>query len=478
MAKITLFRHLAKATMAMAALFSVQLAGAQEDVDFTKGVFFINEDWFGSNNSTVNYLLPDATDGNYWHYRVFQSSNPGKELGATAESGEIWNGKFYIICKQAQDASSSVTGGRITVADAKTMKVEYQIADIDPAGGQADGRSFLGVDEHKGYVSTSNGVWILDLDTHEITGQVEGAENEDSDLYKGQAGSMVRAAGKVFIASQDRGLLVVDPAEDKVTQTISFDIVDEDAGIGSVVVAKDGSLWCSVSSLSDSYGGGLAYLLRVDPETLATEVVDLPSTVNAPTNSWYAWTPDSFCASSVTNTLYWCGGEISYTPDEIFKFNVDTRVAESAMKLNDEGWFVYGCSMRVHPETDEIYVSLNTNWSQNFKVSRYSADGQKINEYPMIENYWYPALPVFAQSDGYSGVSDIRFESDEDVEISVASGSILILNADGKQVEIYNIAGSLLYNQTAASDTFTVADIFAKGIYVVKVGTTSRKICL
>lgn len=480
MTKITLFSCLTGAAVALSTLVATPKASAQDEVDFSEGVFILNEDWFGHNNSTVNYLLPDATDGNYWYYRVFKSNNEGVELGTTAASGEIWNGKFYIICKQDANEAFGATGGRINVADAKTMQVEYQISTIGSEDDQADGRSFVGVDEHKGYVSTSNGVWILDLDSHEIIGKIEGSDSGEESLYSGQSGTMVRAAGKIFIANQDLGLLVVDPAEDKVIQTISFDVVAEGAGIGSVVVAKDGSLWCSVAS--DGNGGTLPYLLCVDPETFATDVVDIPSDVYAPANSWYAWTPDGFCASSVTNTLFWNGGESSWDCGrEIFKFDVDNRSFEKIIDLTDDedGWSVYGCSMRVHPNTDELYLSLFQGWgSQNYTVRRYTADGQKIQDYPMIENYWFPSLPVFAQSDEFSGVAKLRMDIASDIVISSASGSIQVQNGAGEFVEVYTISGSLLYRQPVISDYYIVPSTFAPGIYVVKVGAATSKIRL
>ncbi|WP_233402413.1 DUF5074 domain-containing protein, partial [Segatella copri] len=43
--------------------------------------------------------------------------------------------------------------------------MEKQIQTIST---NADGRAFLGVDEHKGYVGTSNGIFILDLDKQEL----------------------------------------------------------------------------------------------------------------------------------------------------------------------------------------------------------------------------------------------------------------------------------------------------------------------
>ena len=121
----------------------------------------------------MNYILPDDPEGNYWHYRVIQTENPGKELGCTNQYGAIWNGRFYLIAKQAKDGGASITGGRITVADATTLKIIKQIENIAPDGSQCDGRGFVGVSASKGYVSTSNGIWILDLNKIEITGKVK-----------------------------------------------------------------------------------------------------------------------------------------------------------------------------------------------------------------------------------------------------------------------------------------------------------------
>ncbi|MDE6109211.1 MAG: DUF5074 domain-containing protein, partial [Muribaculaceae bacterium] len=56
---------------------------ARAETDYTDGVFIVNEDWYGHQNSTVNFLLPDDPDGNYWEYRVIQTENPGMELGCT-----------------------------------------------------------------------------------------------------------------------------------------------------------------------------------------------------------------------------------------------------------------------------------------------------------------------------------------------------------------------------------------------------------
>ena len=65
------------------------------EIDYTKGVFIVNEDWYGHQNSTVNYLIPDDPEGNYWEYRVIQKENPGVELGCTNQFGAIWHYRVY-----------------------------------------------------------------------------------------------------------------------------------------------------------------------------------------------------------------------------------------------------------------------------------------------------------------------------------------------------------------------------------------------
>ncbi|MDE6650443.1 MAG: DUF5074 domain-containing protein [Muribaculaceae bacterium] len=393
-------------------LLAIQLA-AHAETDYTKGVFIVNEDWYGHQNSTVNYLIPDDPDGNYWEYRVIQKENPGVQLGCTNQFGAIWHDRFYFIAKQEKDPGASVAGGRITVADAKTMKVLYQSALIDPSGAQCDGRGFLGIDSHKGYISSSNGVWVFDLDTYTVKGMIEGTDNPNAgddkpntdptgSLYYGQSGSMVMASGRVFLAHQQAGIIVIDPVNDSVSKVIDMNDVAEGAGIGSVIVAKDGSVWASVAKDTKGTGATLPYLLRVDPVTLSTEVITLESGVFAPSNSWYAWTPDTFCASSVTNTIYWSGGSNSwFTGKYVYKFDVDTRKASKIIDLDADGekWKIYGCSMRVHPVTDELYVSLYREFSiPTYLTRRYDSNGNRLRDYSMISNYWFPSLPVFPQS--------------------------------------------------------------------------------
>lgn len=426
-----------------ALLTAMASAVAAQEADYTKGIIWVNEDWYGHQNSTVNYLLPDDPAGEYWKYRVIQAENPGKELGCTNQYGAIWHGKLYLIAKQEKDPGAIITGGRITVADAKTLKILHQQSLIDPSGAQCDGRGFLGVDEHKGYISSSNGVWVFDLDTFTVRGQVEGSANpnagDDNDkpatdptgsLYHGQSGMMVSAAGKVFVAHQQYGVLVVDPVEDKVCDVISMDIVSEGAGIGSIVKSKDGYLWLSVAKNCQGTGSFLNCIVRLDPLTLSYEVIDIPDGMYPPSNTWYAWTPDAFVSSTVENCLYWKGGANRwFTGTKIYKFDCDTRQQSLFINLEDEGanWKLYGCAIGVHPLTDELYMALYHEFgTPTYITRRYSPQGEKIRDYQMITNYWFPSLPLFPQAEDGSGV----------VETVTAPGESLGM--------VFNLQGSLL----------------------------------
>lgn len=117
-----------------------------------------------------------------------------------------------------------------------------------------------------------------------------------------------------------------------------MDIVQEGAGIGSIVKSKDGMLWISVAKNVQGTGVSLPYIVRMDPATLDYEVIAIDEGLYGPANSWYAWTPDAFVASEVQNCLYWKGGANRwFTGSVIYKFDCDTREQSVFINLEEEG---------------------------------------------------------------------------------------------------------------------------------------------
>lgn len=438
-----------------AVLMAASINLSAENTDYTKGVFIVNEDWYGHQNSTINYLDPDAEDGEYWQYRVIQKENPGMELGCTNQFAAIWKGRMYCIAKQAKDPGAQIKGGRITVTDASTMKILFQNENIDPTGAQCDGRGFIGIDDEKGYISSSNGIWVFDLKNFEVTHRIEGTENPTGSLYSSQSGNMVMSAGKVFAAHQGLGILVINPQNDTVEKTISLDCVSSQAGVGSVITDRNGTVWASVTKDTSGSGAVINKLLKIDPRSLDSEVVNLPENISGPSNSWYAWTPDTFCASPKSPVLYWSGGKNSwFSTTDIFKYDISTGEIEKIIDLNNdgEGWKLYGCSMRVDPRSDEIYMSLYREFNSPVYITRrYSSNGEKLQEYPMIENYWFPSIPVFPEDNEGLSISDIQDSDSNDGEI-----------------EYFTLSGLKIPNQ----------EVLAPGIYIRRKGGKSEKILI
>ena len=395
-----------------------------------------------------------------------QQENPGVEVGCTSEFGTIYGNRFYVISKQDQDPGAGIAGGRVTVCSAADMKLlkQIRILSTDPeATSGADGRGFVGVDEHKGYVGSSDGIFVVNLDDFTITGKVtgsgNGADNDYDAFYGGQIGTMVRVNEYVYAVHQDKGLLVIDPATDKVVEVIE---APDGNGFGSVVLSKDGNLWLSLTADRS--------IMKLDPATHETTVIALPDGINGPANSWYAWTPDGFCASTQSNVLYWNGGDSSwFSGYRVFKFDIDNGTFTKIVDLQADGenWQIYGCSMRVDPESDDLYTSLFHSWGdQTYILRQYDADGNKIEDHSMIANYWFPAMPVFpdvaepviADFEATIGMSepttlnlDEIVSDDDNVPASIVKTVKSVDNGANSEISAEVVNGKLLITPVKAS---------------------------
>lgn len=364
-------------------------------VDYTKGVFMVNEDWFGHRNSTTNYL---TRDGKFVY-------NNTTEIGATACFGAAWGNRYYIIAKQAKDGGAKVEGGRITICDANTMRIIKQIKDID---GNNEGRSFCGVDEHKAYVSTSKGIYTLNLDELTVGAAVKNADGDDAEL--GECGNMVRLDDYVYATEYGKSLRIIDCNTDRIVATISS------AKVYSITMSKDGQLWVSTDK-------GIS---RVNTESRQLEEIALPSGIGVPAKDIYAWKSDGLCASLQNNVIYWTAS--GWNPTTIFKYDIDNNEFAKVVDLTSDAnkWMMYSASnLRVDPVTDNLYVSLFKAYgSQDYAVRIYDNNGTQLNEYELTQkNYWFPGMFVFPDvEDPIAGKMDaVTVEENKEVKVDLAT---------------------------------------------------------
>ena len=371
-----------KITLFLGALLAFTTVFAQTNpVNGTSnGALVVNEDWYGHQNSSVNYLSPEGE----WTYNIIS------ELGGTACYGAIFNGKFYIISKDAKDPGAAKAGGMVTICDAQTLKIEKQIENVDPSKQNFQARSFVGVTAHKGYVSSSDGIYVLDLDSKTITKQVTDANGNG---FKGECGNMIAKDGKVYAVTTNNGIAVINAETDQQEASFAGSYV-------SIVQAKDGSLWANTATTIN----------RLNNETMQAEPVALAAGVSAPYKD-FAWTANTFCASAQTNTLYWGYTSGWSGPDHIYKYDIDSQNSAEVIDLTKAapGWNVYGCSFRVDPTTDELYMSLYKGWSStDYTVKKFDNEGNLLGDFPMTGklNYWFPGMFVFPDKPIVTGIHE------------------------------------------------------------------------
>lgn len=383
-------------------MFLTTSVSAQQK-EYTDGVFMFNEGWFGTEKASINYL---DKEGN-WEYRVALAKNGETyELGTTGCYATIADGKMYIVSKKKSVADKEAADPTLTVCDAKTMEVLAQINTIPNAEGTAaaDGRAFLAVkDFNKGFLSTTDGVFTFSLEDNTVGKLIAGTDG----LANNQTGNMVYADGKVYAVDQRRGLLVIDAAKDELLKTVNN---EGEGSYNSIVQAKDGSIWLTCSKSTKA----VAHIVKFNPSDDTTETVELPEGVYPPTNSWGAWNPDCFTASTTENALFWNGATGDWSNGQhIYKFDIATKQVSLLLDFTaaEEKPYVYGAACRMNPYSGDLYLSVTKGsaWGDESELRVYDATTGALKQaYPMEKNYWFPEMPVFAMksSTAISSVED------------------------------------------------------------------------
>ena len=392
----------------LAGLFMTQSASAQQK-EYTDGVFMLNEGSYGNERATINFLDCNGT----WEYRLPITMNGETiQLGTTGCYATICGDNMYIVSKKMNVSKPDESDPTFVVCDAKTMKGKAVINSIKTAYGAADGRAFLPMPNlKKGYLSTTNGVYVISLENYTVLSQIDGTGGYTNN----QTGNMIYRDGKVYAVDEKCGLFIIDAANDKLLKTINNE--GEEGTYCSIVEAKDGSIWLTAGKKA---GGSADHIVKFDPVNETTENITLPSDVKQPTNNWGAWNPDCFTASTTENALFWNGetGSWSNNGQYIYKFDVDSRTTTLLLDFTTAEApqpYVYGAACRVNPDNGDLYLSITKGsaWGNESELRVYdTTDGTMKTAYPMEKHYWYPEMPVFSLKSSTNGITGTQTSAD------------------------------------------------------------------
>lgn len=378
---------------------------------YQNGTFWLNEDWFGHSNGSINYIA----DNGEMKYHVYESQNKYESFGCTSQYGIIHGDKLIVMSKQATDGGDPRKGGgRVVVADAKTLKklaaFDYIGADTDGDGnGDGDGRACVGVSENKVYLGSTAGIQVLDTRTLTLGGMVDGIASGEN-KYNGQIGDMVAIGKYAFAIQQGVGVYVIDIATDKVVKT--FPVESNDAsGMGypqGITVTADGNVWVATTAGASS---GLCTFRCIDPSTLdVTDSVDLPEGQRV-TCGWGAWRSTNFFASKSENAIwYGAGVEASIVSGNTgyYKWTVGSDIAgiqpvfvfpNNLPGVDSKTFQAPYAGVRYDDRKNQLLVAATHGASSNYRYNwLHFVDcktGDIVKTIKLKDYYWFPSMPIF-----------------------------------------------------------------------------------
>ena len=426
--------------------------------DYTNGAYVLNEDWYGHNNSTLNFWNPTTSTIDYLIMQM--ANNYEYSLGCTAQYGQLYGDYIVIIAKQDRDPGepADVQSGRITILNKNTLKPIgdeiYPLISINENDkSDADGRGVCFVNNEKFYVGTSNGIYVFKWDDKgkiftwnseaiiDGTGNnlITGDEISNADglgpLYKNQIGMMLRTQNYVFAIKQDLGVFVIDPETDEVVDII-------EGCFSTMAQSKDGNIWVGVNYQEEGYESNLQYpygwngnawngsqLMCIDQYTLETRYVDLE--VGGVPQSWYAWTAGTLTASNTENALYFVytdpsAGQINWFRNcNLYRYDIDKNECEEIYNSETDGLYFYGGAIQCNPKEGNIYAALYIGENiatQDWVYAIINNKGEMQQYQTPIKRYWYPAMFIFPDNEApvVENLSDVAIADENPIEITLA----------------------------------------------------------
>ena len=443
--------------------------------NYTNGVYVLNEDWYGHNNSTLNFWNPETETIDYLIMQM--ANNYEYSLGCTSQYGQLFGDFIVITGKQDKDPGEpgDMKSGRVSILHRNTLKpvgdeVHPLISVNEKDKSDADGRGVCFVDNKKFYIGTSNGIYVFKWDeqgkifTWDSEKIIPGTENvlitgdevSNADglgpLYQNQIGMMLRTQDYVFAIKQDLGVLVIDPQTDEIITII-------EGCFSTMAQSKDGNIWVGVNYQEEGSEDNLNYpygwngdawngsqLMCIDQYTLETKKVRL-DTGGIP-QSWYAWTAGTLTASETENVLYFVYtdpslGQINWFRNcVLYRFNIDAidwnnidlsnpdeAYAEGACEeIYDSSFdnlYFYGGALQCNPKDGNLYASLYVGENiatQEWIYAIINSEGEMTQYQEPIKRYWYPAMFIFPDNEApiVDGLEDITIADKNSVTVTLA----------------------------------------------------------
>lgn len=327
---------------------------------YENGFFVINEGWFGHGTGSVSFF--DAASGTLKD-SVFQKENPNSQafepISSTVQFAARFNDKLFVVSK---------VKGPVVIADAKTLKEVGRIAGV----ADYDWRAFVGLDENRGLLSSSDGIYLVNLKTYKPAFKLLGV--------KGQTGDMLNAGKYIYTLSQTDGAVIYNSEDLSVAKKI------KSVSLGFAQTPNK-KVWYTAGK----------YLYSSNPQTLATDSVELPFT---PATTWFVWFSSPIIASTKDNTVFLLKSPSFGGGKELYKYVEGNKasVAQPFIVTPDKQSF-YKKNLGYNSVTNEIVTTtVQDGYGTNYAVNNiyfYNSESGALNKKIAYDGYFFPAMFVF-----------------------------------------------------------------------------------
>jgi hypothetical protein len=317
-------------------VFSSCKKDEQQPGIYTNGILIVNE---GNYNFGTGDISCYDRDKQTVSDNIFKNAND-YNLGDVAQSVTLWDNKAFIVVNNS---------AKVEVVNAKDFK---KIGTINIPGSSP--RYLLPVSASKAYLTElyANKIWILDLQTLEVTGSIN---------VNGWTEDILLLNGEVFVTQRTKlngnevkNVLVIDRLTDAITATIP--LPSEPVGM-----TGDGQyLWVSCGGKQSA--SVLPSLHKINVATKAIE--------NSFTTAGYNNVPSRLCLYVGNNSLY-------YIDKHVYKMEVSAASLPVSPLINGDGKNFYTMSII----NNEVYVSDAIDYLQKSKIYRYTTDGALIDDF-------------------------------------------------------------------------------------------------
>lgn len=310
---------------------------------YENGFFIANEGWFGTEPSSVNFYRYDTQT---LEEDIYKKENPDKHIGkGTLQFATIYKDRLYLVNK---------VSGAVVATDAYSMKEV----------GRTDNGSYLafaGIDDNRGLLTATNGIYPLNLQTFEVGARIAGVTGSGGDIFK---------AGNYVFAIVGKDAVVLNANDYSVKKTLA----KVQMGFAQT---PDGNVWCATSD---------GFILKINPQTLDMEEIEVNYAI--PGNSVWRSTP--IMASTKENAIFIRSGNNIYKyPFSVYKPFFNTLPPQRGF---------YGTGIGYNPKTNQLVATLikgvgyDAQYNDLLFIDAASGEIKKKVSY---EHIYFPAMPVF-----------------------------------------------------------------------------------